>query len=174
MKVARTQKAPARPNTDGAGLSPGRRQLLLLVLYLAIVLAHVFTFRHSYEFPYFVTDAAQYVTTGQNIAAGHGYTVRGQFNSTNPPLYPAFLSVVISQSDDPMWPAFVWQCIVIGLVVFPAFAMAREVGLEPPVSILLAAAAGGTDVSHDACGRGPARHVRTATSDQGRQQGRCQ
>jgi hypothetical protein len=115
---------------------------VLALVYVAIVLGHIVAFRKTYEFQYFVTDAVQYVATAQNIAGGHGYTVRGQFNSTNPPLYPAFLSATIAQSADPMWPAFVWQCIVIGLVVFPACLLAREVGLPIGVSVVLAAAAG--------------------------------
>lgn len=142
MMRAQTPTAAARPGTRYGTPSQGRRQLILLALYFTIVLTHILAFRHSYEFPYFVTDAVQYVTTAQNIADGRGYTIRGQFNSTNPPLYPAFLSVAISQSDDPMWPAFLWQCIVIGLVVFPAYSIARETGLDFAVSALLAAAAG--------------------------------
>jgi Dolichyl-phosphate-mannose-protein mannosyltransferase len=118
------------------------RYSILVLLYVAIVVAHLLAFRDSYEYPQYVTDAVQYVTTAQNIAAGNGYTIRGQFNTTNPPLYPAFLALTISQKNDPMWPAFVWQTILMGLIVFPAFSLARQTGLSFSVSAILSAAAG--------------------------------
>ena len=46
------------------------------------MLTHILAFRHAYEFPYFVTEAVQYVTTAQNTAEGRGFTIRGQHRPT--------------------------------------------------------------------------------------------
>lgn len=141
MKHFRPALTPARSIAAGAGLDRSEEWLLLIVLYAVVVAVHIFALGDSYKFPHFSTDAVQYVTTAQNMAEGRGYSVRGVFNATNPPLYPAYLSVAFSFSRDPMWTAFLGQCLLSGLLVLPGYLLARVEGLGPTVAALLGTAA---------------------------------
>ena len=119
-----------------------RRILPVCLIYFAVVLLHVVVLNGVYRFPFFCTDTAQYVPTAQNILNGNGYTVRGAFNSTNPPLYPLFLALLMLPGSDPFARIFLAQCLLGALTVFFTFALAREIGLAERASLLLAAAAG--------------------------------
>jgi hypothetical protein len=133
----------ARSATSAGPVQKRRTEtLVLLFLYLVVAITHILFFRTAYQFPHLCTDAVQYVTTAENIIRGHGYTIRGIFNTTCPPLYPLFLAVGFSMGPEPRATVFVLSCLAISAVIFPIYWLSRLLRMGRFVSAVLALAAG--------------------------------
>src|SRR5690348_5708023 len=66
---------------------------LLIVLYIITVLLHGWLLYGVRVAPYIAHDEVQYCMIGENIRAGHGFTMRGTFATTAPPLFPLFVAL---------------------------------------------------------------------------------
>ena len=113
----------------------------LLLIYFVAVFVHFACLKPQSVFPLLATDEAQYISVGENLRLGHGFTTRGEFHAAMPPLYPLFIAFAHSFGSSPRISALWFSCFVICLAVFPAYALARHVGLDQPISFLLAVAA---------------------------------
>lgn len=113
----------------------------LVAIYVTSVALHFVTLRHEAEFPLLATDEVQYISVGENLRLGHGFTTRGEFHTGLPPFYPLFIAFAHSVGSNARTSALIFSCVVIGLVVFPAYGLARHIGLDRRSAYLLAAAA---------------------------------
>jgi hypothetical protein len=113
----------------------------LVLIYVVAVFVHFACLKPQSAFPLLATDEAQYISVGENLRLGHGFTTRGEFHAAMPPLYPLFIAFAHSWGSSPRISALWFSCFAICLAVFPAYALARRVGLNQPISYLLAAAA---------------------------------
>jgi hypothetical protein len=118
-----------------------RKRVLLVAIYVICVVLHFASLRHEAEFPLLATDEVQYISVGDNLRLGHGFTTRGEFHTGLPPFYPLFVAFTHSLGSDARTAALLLSCIVVCLVVFPAYGLARHIGLDRRSAYLLAAAA---------------------------------
>jgi hypothetical protein len=115
--------------------------LILLFLYAAAVVFHFECLKTESEFPLISTDEVQYVSVGENIRLGNGFTTRGEFHSGIPPLYPLFVAFAHSLGSDTRLSALVLSCLTVCLAIFPAYGLAWLVGLSDTNCYVLAVAA---------------------------------
>src|SRR5258708_17199703 len=113
----------------------------LVAIYVISVAVHFVSMRRAAEFPLLATDEVQYISAGESLRLGHGFTTRGEFHSGLPPIYPLFIAFTHSLSSNTRTSALLFSCIVICLVVFPAYGLARHIDLDRRSASLLAAAA---------------------------------
>jgi len=113
----------------------------LVAIYIVSVALHFVSLRHESEFPLLATDEVQYISVGENLRLGHGFTTRGEFHTGLPPFYPLFVAFTHSVGSDARMSALFFSCLAISLVVFPAYALARHIELDRRSAYLLAAAA---------------------------------
>jgi len=113
----------------------------LVAIYVISVALHFVTLRHEAEFPLLATDEVQYISVGENLRLGQGFTTRGEFHTGLPPFYPLFIAFAHSVGSSARTSALFLSCIAICLVVFPAYGLARHIGLGRRSAYLLAAAA---------------------------------
>jgi hypothetical protein len=113
----------------------------LLAIYVISVALHFVSLRREAEFPLLATDEVQYISVGENLRLGQGFTTRGEFHTGLPPLYPLFVAFTHSVGPDARTSALFFSCLAICLVVFPAYGLARHIELDRRSALLLAAAA---------------------------------
>jgi hypothetical protein len=113
----------------------------LVLIYVVAVFIHFACLKPQSVFPLLATDEAQYISVGENLRLGHGFTTRGEFHAAMPPLYPLFIAFAHSFGSSPRISALWFSCFAICLAVFPAYALGTHIGLSPPIACLLAAAA---------------------------------
>src|SRR6266404_993769 len=113
----------------------------LVAIYVVSVAVHFVSMRRAAEFPLLATDEVQYISVGENLRLGHGFTTRGEFHTGLPPIYPLFVAFTHSLGSDARASALFFSCVVICLVVFPAYGLARHIDLDRRSAYLLAAAA---------------------------------
>jgi hypothetical protein len=113
----------------------------LVAIYMISVVLHFVSLRHEAEFPLLATDEVQYISVGENLRLGNGFTTRGEFHTGLPPFYPLFVAFTHSVSTDVRTSELLFSCIAICLVVFPAYGLARHIELDRRSACLLAAAA---------------------------------
>jgi hypothetical protein len=114
---------------------------ILIAVYFLSSAAHLYLLRNSFRFPNISSDEVQFALTGENIRLGHGYTLRGQFNSTLPPIFPLFIALAHSAGPDPRAAMFVFSCVLMCSVVFPVYSLGKLIGLDKGDAVILAAAA---------------------------------
>src|ERR1043166_6929948 len=145
----RTKKRP-NPNPRSPQVSRPRALLRrwtvppwvwLAVIYVISVYLHYKALRIEAEFPLLATDEAQYLTVGENLRLGQGFTTRGEFHAGLPPLYPIFVAFAHSWGPSERIFALQFSCLLICLAVFPAYGLARHISLNHAASYLLAASA---------------------------------
>ncbi len=110
-------------------------------MYLAAVLGHIFLLRKAPLFPHVSSDEVQYELTAENIRTGNGYTLRGQFNSSNPPLFPILVAAAHSVPVDPRNSMLVIASLLMCSAIFPLYLLARYVDIQLLPALLLSAAA---------------------------------
>jgi hypothetical protein len=115
--------------------------ILLLAIYVISLTLHVALLWRPSAFPFFASDAVQYAMTGENLRLGKGYTIRGYFNKSLPPVYPAFVALAHSISVEPRVPMLVLSSAIMSLALFPIYKLVRFVGLQRREAIILGAAA---------------------------------
>jgi Dolichyl-phosphate-mannose-protein mannosyltransferase len=113
----------------------------LVAIYAISVALHFASLRHEAEFPLLATDEVQYISVGENLRLGNGFTTRGEFHTGLPPFYPLFVAFTHSVGSDVRTSALIFSCLAICLVVFPAYGLARHIELDRRPALLLAAAA---------------------------------
>src|SRR5258708_21141383 len=113
----------------------------LVALYVISVAGHFVSMRRAAEFPLVATDEVQYISVGESLRLGHGFTTRGEFHTGLPPIYPLFVAFTHSLGSNARASALFFSCIAICLVVFPAYGLARHIDLDRRSAYLLAAAA---------------------------------
>src|SRR5258708_2830678 len=113
----------------------------LVAIYVISVAVHFVSMRRAAEFPLLATDEVQYISVGENLRLGHGFTTRGEFHTGLPPIYPLFVAITHSVGSNARASALFFSCVVICLAVFPAYGLARHIGLDRRSAYLLAAAA---------------------------------
>jgi len=113
----------------------------LVVIYIISVAVHFVSMRRAAEFPLLATDEVQYISVGENLRLGHGFTTRGEFHTGLPPIYPLFVAFTHSLGWSARNSALLISCIVICLVVFPAYGLARHIDLDQRSACLLPSAA---------------------------------
>jgi hypothetical protein len=114
---------------------------LLLAVYLVSTALHLYLLRNAFQFPNISSDEVQFAMTGENIRLGHGYMLRGQFNSTVPPVFPLFIALAHSLGTDPRAAMFVLSCFLMCSVIFPVYALGKAIGLDAGAASILGAAA---------------------------------
>jgi len=129
------------PSTVSQFRSSLQTPALLVVLYLASISLHLYFLRDVFRFPHVSSDEVKYVSTGESIRMGRGYTLRGEFNSTAPPVFPAFIALAHSIGSDPRVTMFGLSSLLMCFVIFPAFALGKLFGLDTATATILAAAA---------------------------------
>ena len=134
IKAYPRSKPGARPQTQ-------RIWMWLVLIYFVAVLLHFACLKPQTVFPLLATDEAQYLSLGENLRLGQGFTTHGEFHAGAPPLYPLFVAFAHSWGPYPRLSALWFSCFAICLAIFPAYALARYVNLSRPISGLLAAAA---------------------------------
>jgi hypothetical protein len=113
----------------------------LVAIYIISVALHFVSLRHESEFPLLATDEVQYISVGENLRLGNGFTTRGEFHTGLPPFYPLFVAFTHSLGSNARISALFFSCLAICLVVFPAYGLARHIELDRRSAYLLAAAA---------------------------------
>ena len=113
----------------------------LIAIYVISVAVHFVSMRRAAEFPLLATDEVQYISVGENLRLGHGFTTRGEFHTGLPPIYPLFVAFTHSLGSNARTSALLFSCILICLVVFPAYGLARHIDVDRRSAYLLAAAA---------------------------------
>jgi hypothetical protein len=122
--------------------SAGRPLLILILIYVAVVLLHVWALDGASRFPHIPSDEVQFAMTGENIRLGKGFTLRGEFNTSSPPLFPLFVAAAYSLGgDQPRESMLIASSLAMCLVVFIAFNLARLLGIRRDSSYVLAGAA---------------------------------
>jgi hypothetical protein len=114
---------------------------LLIVLYIITVLLHGWLLYGVRVAPYIAHDEVQYCMIGENIRAGHGFTMRGTFATTAPPLFPLFVALGHSLLPNARLGLFFISVLAICTMLFPAFLIARDFGLTRPLDAAAALAA---------------------------------
>ncbi len=127
------------PQSRSRGATPA--WIWLLAIYVFSVTLHFVSLRRAAEFPLLATDEVQYISVGENLRLGQGFTTRGEFHTGLPPFYPLFVALAHSVGSNARSSALIFSCIAICLVVFPAYGLARHIGLDRRSAYLLAAAA---------------------------------
>ena len=118
-----------------------RPAVALAGLYLSAVLVHIFLLREAALTPHISSDEVQYALTGDNIRSGKGYTLRGQFNASNPPLFPILVAAAHSMGPDLRASMLVIASLVMCSAIFPLYLLARYVEVQFLPALLLSAAA---------------------------------
>jgi hypothetical protein len=128
QKVSNTVTAPAYryPGNLAFQKMPG---LNLLLTYLAIVVFSIWLLYPSTLVPHIFPDEIHYCVTGENIRWGNGYSLRGAFSVTVPPLQPLFIALVHSFSTEPRMIFFIISVLIMCAALFPCYALARDAGL---------------------------------------------
>lgn len=140
-KIRRT-KTPSQPAVSAKAPIGRVVNWPLLAVFLFTLAVHFQQLKDAYQYPIFATDAVQYVGTAESLSQGRGYQLRGNFNTSLPPLYPVFLAVGHLMPGDPRTTVFFLSILVMATMVFPAFGLARRLGFPTDVSLVLASAAG--------------------------------
>ncbi len=129
-------RAPAvAPNPPPA--APARKMPVwswLLLAYAATVGLHLYLLLPATKVAHIFVDELLYCMTGENIRWGHGYSFRGQFSSTVPPLEPLLVAATHSLGPDRRLWFFVASVLLMCGALIPAYRLAREFGLSPPQS----------------------------------------
>jgi hypothetical protein len=112
----------------------------LVAIYVISVALHFVSLRREAEFPLLATDEVQYISVGESLRLGEGFTTRGEFHTGLPPFYPLFVAFTHSVGSNPRMSALFFSCLAICLVVFPAYGLARHIELDERSALLLAAA----------------------------------
>src|SRR5690606_20144441 len=95
------------------------------------------------RFPHISSDEVQYALTGENLRLGRGFTLRGEFNTSSPPLFPLFVAAAYSLGGDPPREAMlIASSFAMSLAIFVAFPLARRLGIRRDSAYVLAAAIG--------------------------------
>src|SRR5215469_7585339 len=142
---AKPRPAAHRYQNKPSPQEPAARQITsmwvwLVLIYVVAVLVHFACLRPQSIFPLLVTDEVQYISVGENLRLGHGFTTHGEFHAAMPPLYPLFVAFAHSIGSSPRTSALWFSCFAICLAVFPAYGLARSVDLSRPLACLVAAA----------------------------------
>jgi hypothetical protein len=114
---------------------------ILVAVYFLSSAAHLFLLRNAFRFPNISSDEVQFAMTGENVRLGHGYDLRGQFNSTVPPVFPLFIALAHSTGPDPRAAMFVFSCFLMCSVVFPVYVLGKLIGLQSGDAVILAGVA---------------------------------
>src|SRR5258708_6917357 len=85
----------------------------LSLIYAAAVVAHIAALAPGSRFPHLSTDEAQYVSVGENLRLGHGFTVRGYFHSGIPPVYPLFVAAAHAIGGPSRFTMLCWNSAAI-------------------------------------------------------------
>src|SRR5689334_3919643 len=115
--------------------------VLLGGLYALTVCMHLWLLYGVWVAPYIAHDEVQYCLSGENIRAGRGMMMRGGFASTVPPLYPLFVAVGHSVPWNPRLALFIMSVLAVCALLFPAYWIARDIGLTLPLSAVAALSA---------------------------------
>ena len=129
------------PGMSKGGARATRPGALLALIYVLCTLVHIWLLWEPSLFPHISSDEVQYSAVGESLRAGRGFTVHGGFHPSIPPLYPALIALAHSIGPDPRASMLVAGCLVMCAAVFPAFAIARYLGIGWGSAHLLAAAA---------------------------------
>ncbi len=113
----------------------------LVVIYVVAACVHFACLKPQTVSSLLSTDEVQYLSVAENLRLGNGFTTHGEFHATAPPLYPLFLAFAHSWGAYPRLSALWFSCFAICLALFPAYALARYINLNKPISYVLAAAA---------------------------------
>ena len=137
---------PPRPSCDRVQPPedthpPARAWRILFIFYAASIIGHLILLRDAFRFPNIASDEVQYALTGENLRLGNGFEMRGQFNSSLPPVYPAFVAIARSIGPDPRVSLFVLSTLIMCSAIFPVFLLAGRIGLDANTSATLALAA---------------------------------
>jgi len=133
---ARSEVTAGLPGQSGA-----RAWTVVIIFYAVSIVGHLILLRDAIRFPNLSSDEVQYAMTGENLRLGHGFELRGQFNSSLPPAYPAFIALARSTGPDPRVSLFVISTLIMCSAIFPIFLLARRIGLDANTSAILALAA---------------------------------
>lgn len=125
----------------GSMVEISRPLILLPALYVITVIVHILALYPASLTSHVASDEVQYALTGENIRLGNGYTLRGQFSSTIPPLYPLLVALGHSIGENPRLSFFILSVLVMSLVLIPAYLFAKELGLDRLESYILSLAA---------------------------------
>ena len=134
------------PSGETASVAGGQQTrriyfFVLLIVYIVSVVLHIAVLWRASQFPHISSDETQYVATAENILRGRGYTIRGHFNESLPPLFPLFVAAAHVSFTEARAAAFVASCVVMALAIFPVFAISQKLGVAPFPSVLAASAA---------------------------------
>jgi hypothetical protein len=117
-----------QPSLDAASSRLGTPGLLL-ILYVFAVVMHGWLLYGVWVAPYIAHDEVQYCLIGENIRAGHGFTMRGAFASTAPPLFPLFVAFGHSLLPNARLGLYLLSVLAICTMIFPLFLIGRDLGL---------------------------------------------
>ena len=115
---------------------------LIFVLYLATVVLHWPLLFPITAVPSVFPDEVHYCITGDNIRWGNGYTMRGQFSGTVPPLVPLFVAATHSLGTHSRLAHFLLSTLIMCAGMFPVYWLARHLKLSVSLSAMVAVAAG--------------------------------
>jgi len=127
--LPRARPPHSKCTAQTTGSTSIRTPALLMALYVFTVLTHLWLLHGVWVAPYIAHDEVQYCLTGENVRAGHGFMMRGAFPSTVPPLFPLFVALGRSLSENPRLSLFVLSVLVVCTLLFPVYLMCRDLGL---------------------------------------------
>lgn len=130
--------------TDQSSLQSNDRKILLVLFTVyCFGAAGLAFFAKSGFYPKYLPDEAQYCLIGENLFRHGIFSLRGDFPSMVPPLYPMIvaLSHVLPFGMDVHSKLFLFNCLLMPAVLFPAYGLARLFDIDRLDSCLIATAA---------------------------------
>ncbi len=94
-------------------------------------------------YPYYLPDEAEYALVGQNLLTQHAFRYQGLFPTLIPPLYPLLVALerLLTAHSLSTFPMSLLNHLIMEAVIFPAYALARRLGVSRALAILVAVAA---------------------------------
>lgn len=117
--------------------------LALVSLYVASALL-LLRLDTGVIYPFYLPDESQYAVVGQNLLTLHAFRYEGQFPLLVPPLYPLLVALGRALSGVggmSTWLAAALNHFIMCAVIFPAYALARQLRLARGPALLIALAA---------------------------------
>lgn len=118
-----------------------RTATILVFIYLFSVGVHYSLLYSVTAAPYVGSDELQYSITGENLRSGNGYMFRGAFYATAPPVFPLFVALGHSLSENHRQGVFILSVFTVCSLLFPVFLICRHLDFSGSTPYLTALAA---------------------------------
>lgn len=140
-KEAATESLPQASLLKRWGLGIQNRAYLFLVgVYIVSTLLHIAIFLSTAVIPSIMADEILYFDLAQSLSAGTGFLVRGQPVVYPYIGYPLFIAPLfhLPEGINVYHAIVVWNCLAIHLMIFPIYALGRDITKKPSTALGIA------------------------------------